>query len=378
MPDPAITETDREWLRSALELAARVDHPAVSPNPRVGAVLVREGRLVGAGAHERLGGPHAEAAALADCRARGEETRGSTLYVTLEPCAHYGRQPPCADAIAEAGIGRVVVASDDPSEHASGRGPAQLVAAGVEVSWAGGAEADEARRLNQPFRKRARTGRPYVTLKSALSLDGRTATRTGDSQWISGPESRFLAHITRHQVDAVAVGIGTALADDPLLTTRAIEAQRQPARVVFDSEARLPLSSRLVTTAAEAPLFVITKVEAPADRIARLERAGVEVIPCPGERVDRVRSGLEELGRREVSALLLEGGPTLAGAFNDAGEIDSLSLYIAPLLVGGSAARPFVGGLGAASIAEARRALRVEWQPELGGDLSVSAVLREW
>jgi diaminohydroxyphosphoribosylaminopyrimidine deaminase / 5-amino-6-(5-phosphoribosylamino)uracil reductase len=378
VPNPAISEHDREWLRSALELAGAVDHPAVSPNPRVGAVLVRDGRRIGAAAHERLGDLHAETAALADCRARGEEPRGATLYLTLEPCAHHGRQPPCTDAIRAAGIARVVIASDDPSPHAHGRGPSLLAAAGVEVAWAGGEESERARRLNQPFRKRARTGRPYVTFKSAVSLDGRTATRTGDSQWISGPESRFMGHVTRHQVDAIGVGIGTALADDPLLTTRAFEAQRQPTRVVFDSEARLPLSSRLVETAREVPLVVIAADRAPADRIAALERAGAEVLALRGDPIERVRRGLQELGSRGVAALLLEGGPTLAGSFNDAGEIDALSLYVAPLLIGGTEARPVIGGVGAGSLEAARRALRVEWQAELGGDLNVSAILREW
>jgi diaminohydroxyphosphoribosylaminopyrimidine deaminase / 5-amino-6-(5-phosphoribosylamino)uracil reductase len=378
VPNPAVSETDREWLRSALALAAAVDHPAVSPNPRVGAVLVRDGRRLGAGAHRRLGDLHAEAAALAECRSRGEEARGATLYVTLEPCAHHGRQPPCAEAIRDAGISRVVIASDDPSAHARGGGPSLLTAAGVEVAWAGGEEAEEARRLNQPFRKRARTGRPHVTFKSAVSLDGRTATRTGDSQWISGPESRFMVHVMRHQVDAVAVGIGTALADDPLLTTRAFEARRQPARVVFDSSARLPLTSQLVQTAGDVPLILITSEDPPAERVAALERAGADAIAVAGEPVDRVRAGLEELGRRGISALLLEGGRTLAGSFNDAGEIDALSLYVAPLLIGGAEARPLIGGLGAASIGDSQRAVRVEWQTELGGDLHLHAVFREW
>jgi diaminohydroxyphosphoribosylaminopyrimidine deaminase/5-amino-6-(5-phosphoribosylamino)uracil reductase len=377
VPDP-VTSEDRAWLRSALDLAATVDHPAVSPNPRVGAVLVRDGREIGAGVHERLGDLHAEAAALADSRARGEHPRGATLYVTLEPCAHEGRQPPCAPALRDAGISRVVIASDDPSPHASGSGPSLLADGGVAIAWADGEEAEDARTLNQPFRKHAQTGRPYVTLKSAVSLDGRTATRTGDSQWISGPESRFMGHVMRHQADAIAVGIGTALADDPLLTARAFEAHRQPARVVFDSAARLPLGSRLVGTAAEARLIVITEEGAPAVRVAALEGAGAEVIACHGDAIDRVRGGLEELGKRAIAALLLEGGPTLAGSFNDAGEIDALALYVAPVLIGGVDARPLIGGLGAAAIADARRTLRVECQPELGGDLSVSAVLREW
>jgi len=182
----------------------------------------------------------------------------------------------------------------------------------------------------------------------------------------------------RHQVDAVAVGIGTALADDPLLTARAFEAERQPTRVVFDSQARLPPGSRLARNAADAPLVVVAKEDAPADRVAALERDGIEVIACPGAAIERVRTGIERLASRGIAALLLEGGPTLAGSFNDAGEIDALSLYVAPLLIGGRDARPLIAGLGAGSLGEARRALRMEWQTELGGDLSVNAVLQEW
>src|SRR3954451_18429434 len=214
-----LTSTDRVHLQRALELAEG-GRGRVSPNPLVGTVIVRDGQVIGEGFHAELGGLHAERAALADCRERGEDPVGGTISVTLEPCAHQGRQPPCVEAILEAGIDRVVIASDDPSEKAAGRGPGILSDGGVEVEFASGAEATAARRLNQPFRKHARTGLPLVVLKMAMSLDGETRTAPGDSPWISGPESRDLVHQWRAESDAIAVGIGPAITDDPLLTGR--------------------------------------------------------------------------------------------------------------------------------------------------------------
>ena len=343
----------------------------------VGAVLVRDAEVVGEGFHAELGGPHAEVAAIEDCRARGHGPAGSTMYVTLEPCAHHGRQPPCVGAILEAGIARVVIASEDPSEKASGRGPGILRDEGVEVELVDGPEAAAARLLNQAFRKHARTGRPLVALKSALTLDGRVATSAGDSKWISGETSRGLVHRWRAESDAVCVGIGTALADDPLLTARDLGDVQQPIRVVFDSEARLPPRSRLVTSIAVAPLLVIAGPAAPSGRIDSLKAAGAQVIVCDGDPAGRVAGALAELGRREVTSVLLEGGPTLAGAFLDANEIDELRLFLAPIVIGGSGARPLVGGSGAATIADAIPALSMEWERS-DADLLVRARLREW
>jgi diaminohydroxyphosphoribosylaminopyrimidine deaminase/5-amino-6-(5-phosphoribosylamino)uracil reductase len=369
------TEQDPVHLRRALELAEQ-GRGRVSPNPLVGAALVRGDEVIGEGFHAELGGPHAERAAIEDCRRRGEDPRGATLYVTLEPCAHHGRQPPCSDAILEAGIARVVYASDDPSEKASGRGPGILRDGGVEIEQATGEEAAAARLLNQAFRKHARTGTPLVTLKMATSLDGRVATASGDSKWISGDASRELVHRWRAEADAVAVGIGTALADDPLLTARAGAVDRQPVRVIFDSEARLPLDSRLVSTAGEAPLIVVAGPAAPAQRLEALEAAGAVPILAGGrERSERVRSALAELGRREITSVLLEGGPVLAGAFAAAGEIDELRLFIAPLLIGGG--RDAIEGEGPARIADAQRALAIVTKT-VGEDVLIEARLREW
>src|SRR6187397_1396200 len=260
-----LTAMDQAHLQRALQLAEG-GRGRVSPNPLVGAVIVRDGEVVGEGFHAQLGGLHAERAALAECRERGEDPAGATMYVTLEPCAHQGRQPPCVEAILEAEIGRVVVASEDPSEKAAGRGPGILRDGGVEVAFASGAEATAARRLNQPFRKHSRTGLPLVVLKMAMSLDGQTSTAPGDSPWISGPESQELVHQWRAESDAIAIGIGTALADDPLLTAR-IEGARQPVRVIFDSQARLPLESQRLQTLDQAPVLVVTSPDAPADRV---------------------------------------------------------------------------------------------------------------
>ncbi|MBI5105418.1 MAG: bifunctional diaminohydroxyphosphoribosylaminopyrimidine deaminase/5-amino-6-(5-phosphoribosylamino)uracil reductase RibD, partial [Solirubrobacterales bacterium] len=254
------TATDHEHLSRAIELAAR-GTGRVHPNPVVGAVVVKNGEVVGEGWHEEFGGPHAERNAIAACG--GADLTGATMYVSLEPCCHHGKTPPCTDAIIEAGIRRVVVASDDPTEKASGRGLGILRDEGIEVDVAGGELTARARLLNQAFRKHARTGRPWVLFKSAMTLDGKVATRTGDSKWISSEGSRELAHHWRAAVDAVVVGIGTALADDPQLTARIEGVTRQPRRVVFDSTARLPLDSKLIQQVSEIPLTVVVSRAAP-------------------------------------------------------------------------------------------------------------------
>ena len=377
----AITEQDSAHLRRALELAEG-GRGLVSPNPLAGAVIVRDGAPIGEGFHAELGGLHAERAALEDARERGADPAGTTMYVTLEPCAHQGRQPPCTEAILAAGIGRVVYASEDPTEKASGRGPGMLRDGGVEVELVKGPEAAAARLLNQPFRKRARTGRPLVTYKAAMTLDGRVAAPGGDSRWISAVESRELVHRWRAECDAVAVGIGTALADDPLLTAReggaAAPGRSQPARVVFDSRARLPLDSALVQSIEEAPLIVVCAPEAPSTARTALERSGAEVIAAPGrDRAAQLAAALDELGRREIQDLFVEGGPTLAGALFDAGEIDELRLFVAPVLLGAGEARALLEGEGANRIAEGVRPLALSHE-QVGEDLLMKARLREW
>jgi diaminohydroxyphosphoribosylaminopyrimidine deaminase/5-amino-6-(5-phosphoribosylamino)uracil reductase len=374
-----LLQTDSEHLARAIELASG-GRGRVSPNPLVGAVIVKDGQVLGEGFHADLGGPHAERAAIAACA--GADLSGATMYVSLEPCAHTGRTPPCSDAILEAGIKRVVIASDDPTEKAAGRGPGILRDEGIEVAFADGELAAKARLLNQPFRKHARTGRPWVLFKSAMTLDGKVATRTGDSQWISGESSRALGHRWRASVDAVVVGIGTALADDPQLTARPegelAELSMQPRRVVFDTLGRLPIDSQLVQAATEIPLSVVVSRAAARSDTDALEAAGAQVLVATGENEPaRVRSALEQLGALGVSSVLLEGGPHLAGAFLDAGEIDELRLFLAPLLLGGSAARDPLEGIGVERISEAMRALSFDCE-RVGDDLLISARLREW
>jgi len=373
------TDTDRAHLARAIELAGR-GAGVVKPNPVVGAVIARGEEVLGEGWHERYGAAHAEVNAIEACGLA--DLADATLYVSLEPCCHEGKTPPCTDAILQAGIKRVVVGSDDPTEKASGRGLGILRDEGVEVVLADGELATRARLLNQAFRKHARVGRPWVLFKSAMTLDGKVATRTGDSQWISGESSRALAHRWRASVDAVVVGIGTALADDPQLTARPegelAELSTQPRRVVFDTLARLPVSSRLVQAAAEIPLTVVVSRAAARSDTDALEAAGTQVLVATGENEPaRVRSALEQLGALGVSSVLLEGGPHLAGAFLDAGEIDELRLFLAPLLLGGSAARDPLEGMGVERISEATRALSFDCEG-VGDDLLISARLREW
>ncbi len=374
-----VTDTDKLHLARAIELAGR-GVGAVKPNPVVGAVIARDGEVLGEGWHERFGAAHAEVNAIEACGLA--DLTGATLYVSLEPCCHEGKTPPCTEAIVQAGLGRVVVGSDDPTEKAAGRGLGILRDEGVEVVLADGELATRARLLNQAFRKHARTGRPWVLFKSAMTLDGKVATRAGDSQWISGEESRALAHQWRASVDAVVVGIGTALADDPQLTARPDGTpacpSEQPRRVVFDSLARLPSDSRLLAATAEIPLTVIvSRAAARADTDA-LEAAGAQVLLATGENEPaRVRSALDQLGQLGVASALLEGGPHLAGAFLDAGEIDEIRLFLAPLLLGGRTARDPLEGEGVERISEALRALSFDCE-RVGEDLLVCARLREW
>jgi diaminohydroxyphosphoribosylaminopyrimidine deaminase/5-amino-6-(5-phosphoribosylamino)uracil reductase len=300
------------------------------------------------------------------------------MYVSLEPCCHHGRTPPCTDAIRAAGIRRLVVASDDPSKHASGRGLGILRDEGVEVVLADGDLNRRARLLNQPFRKHARTGRPWVLFKSAMTLDGKVATGSGDSKWISGETSRERAHEWRAECDAVAVGIGTALADDPQLTARIPGVEEQPRRIVFDSLARLPLESKLVEGARETPLTVVVSRAAPRAATDALETHGAEVIVATGEHEPaRVRSALNQLGAAGISAILLEGGPRLAGAFLDAGEVDEMRLFLAPIVLGGRTARDPLEGEGAETIADATQALGIECE-QIDDDLLITARMKEW
>jgi diaminohydroxyphosphoribosylaminopyrimidine deaminase / 5-amino-6-(5-phosphoribosylamino)uracil reductase len=346
----------------------------VSPNPPVGALVVRDGQVVGEGWHEGPGTPHAERMALA---AAGAAAAGATVVCTLEPCSHHGRTPPCADALLAAGVARVLVGCPDPLERGRRGGAALLRAAGVEVVEAEGQEAEACRELIGPFLTWARTGRPQVTLKLAASLDGRIATRTGESRWITGPQARALVHRWRADADAVAVGIGTALADDPLLTPRDVPGPfRAPLRVVFDAAAQLPPTSALARSAgAEGPVLVIAGVGAPDARVDALAAAGVEVLRLPGDATARIGAALDALGAREVQSLLVEGGAGLAGALVGAGAVDRLAWFTAPVLIGGARAPAALGDPGVARLADAPRLERPE-VARVGDDVLVSGRLR--
>jgi len=375
MSSVTASERDERHLRRAIELAAEA-HGRTSPNPLVGAVVVKGGRSIGEGFHAAAGEPHAELMALASC---GEDPTGATLYVSLEPCAHEGRTPPCTEAIVRAGIRRVVVASDDPSTKASGRSLGVLRDEGIAVDFAGDGAAVAARLLNQPFRKHAKTGRPLVILKQAMTLDGKVATSTGDSKWISSEASRARSHRWRSEVDAVAAGIGTALSDDPRLTSWMHEGgEGRGRRVIFDSEARLPVSSQLVQTAGEVQVTVVCSRAASRHTTEALVAAGVEVITVTGENEGaRVAAALTELGSRDVQSVLLEGGPHLAGAFFDAGEIDEVRTFIAPMLAGGRQARAPIEGQGVEAIGAAPRAVYTDVE-RIDEDVLICARLREW
>jgi diaminohydroxyphosphoribosylaminopyrimidine deaminase/5-amino-6-(5-phosphoribosylamino)uracil reductase len=380
-----VTSVDHGHLRRALELAEG-GRGRVSPNPLVGAVVVRDGAVVGEGFHAELGGLHAERAALTDCRERGEDPAGATMYVTLEPCAHQGRQPPCVEAVLEAGIARIVIASEDPSEKASGRGPGILREGGVEVVFAAGAEAAAARLLNQPFRKHARTGLPLVTLKLAMSLDGRTTTAPGDSPWISGEPSRALVHRWRAESDAITAGIGTVLADDPLLTARTGDSERgtrQPLRVIFDSQARLPLDSKLLATLDRSPVLVVVAPEADPAHMTALESAGAEILLAAGATpADRIASALTDLGRRNITSLFLEGGRTLASAFQAADQLDESRTFVAPILLSTGPADSVAARAGqdprAAALGPARVSALTSSTEPVGEDVLIKARFKEW
>jgi diaminohydroxyphosphoribosylaminopyrimidine deaminase/5-amino-6-(5-phosphoribosylamino)uracil reductase len=336
-------------MHRALELAAR-GQGCVEPNPMVGCVLVRDGRIVGEGYHEQYGHGHAEVNALAMAGAKAE---GATAYVTLEPCSHHGKTPPCAEALIRAKVKRVVAAMLDPFPEVSGQGFAMLRRAGIEV--ASGLFEAEARRLNGPYLKLIERRRPWVIGKWAMTLCGHIATRTGHSQWISSEASRAEAHRLRGRVDGVLVGSGTARADDPRLTARP-PGPRTANRIVFDSQATLSPESHLAQTARTQPVIVVASDTAPPDRVAKLEALGCEVLRLNGAtHAERIGQMLDEFGRRRMTNLLVEGGGGLLGALLEAGEIDEVHAFIAPRIIGGSGARSPIGGLGLATIDEGSR-----------------------
>lgn len=423
--------TDEHYMKLALRLAAR-GAGWVSPNPMVGAVVVRQGEIVGRGWHRHYGGAHAEVEAL---QAAGERARGATLYVTLEPCNHQGLTPPCTQAILAAGVSRMVIAMADPNPRVTGGGAAFLADKGVAVTL--GVLEEEARRLNEAWIKWMTTGLPFVIAKAACSLDGRIATVTGESQWLTGVVARAFGHRLRHECDAVLVGVGTVLADDPQLTVRlgggkptAVGSRGQgaqspapplpsppsppeglgiacilpastsetpspvkfpatgrgraasrppakdPIRIVLDSTLRLPLSARLLHLDSPAPTLIATTPQAPAERVEALRLAGAEVLILPEER-GRValRPLLERLGKRQVTSVLVEGGAETLGSFFDARLVDRFYFFYAPKILGGKEGYPMIAGEGVRHLAEAHLARDLTVR-RLGPDILLSGRLR--
>lgn len=369
MPDPS--QADRTYMRRALELAARA-RGRTSPNPMVGAVLVKDGAVVGEGFHAFAGADHAELEAINDAEGA---TEGATMYVTLEPCCHYGRTPPCADRIIQAGIRRVVAACEDPNPAVSGKGIAALRAAGIDVEV--GLLGAEATRVNEAFFTFIRTGRPFVILKVAASLDGKISTRTGDSRWITGESARQHVHHLRNEVDAVMVGIGTILRDDPLLTTRLGTAdQRDPTRVIVDNLARLPLRAKVINRASTAPTFLAVSEMAPRPRLEALEREGVQILVVPGSprRVSLVNL-MEALGKLGFLSVMIEGGAEINASALQESVVDKVLLFLAPILIGGKSTATAVGGEGIDTLRQARRLkeLRIE---RFDDDILIEGYLR--
>ncbi len=338
-----------EAMSRALELARR-GVGRVEPNPAVGAVIVADdGRVLGEGWHERFGGPHAEVMALA---AAGVLARDATLYVTLEPCCHFGKTPPCSRAVIAAGIRRVVVATGDPAAHVNGGGIAELRAAGIEVEV--GLMAQAARRLIAPFTKLTTTGQPWVHAKWAMTLDGKLASKSGSSLWITNEASRAIVHQLRGRMDAILVGIGTVITDDPLLTARP-PGPRTPLRIVLDSFAKIPLESQLVRTTSETPTIVVTTSHADTNRCSALSAAGVQVlmIECDSNGHPDLAVLLTELGRQRLTNVLVEGGGQVLGSFFDRSLIDEVHAFIAPKLIGGASAPSPLMSEGRADMCEA-------------------------
>ncbi len=364
------TLTHITHMRRAIALARRAEG-RTSPNPMVGAVIVKDGRVVGEGYHRRAGEQHAEAEALRDAC---DAARGAAMYVTLEPCAHYGRTPPCADALIAAGVAEVYYAVGDPNPRVNGKAHAKLEAAGVVVHR--GPCEDEARELNRPFFKYVTTGRPFVTAKFAMSLDGKIATCAGDSRWISNEAARQRAHELRNITDVILVGVGTALADDPQLTTRLsplslqrkgsgeeeLADVRHPLRIIADSRGRVSLLARVFDPALPGMTVLATTAAAPSTHCAELTARGVEIWTLPADRQGRVslQALLDEIGRREMLTLLVEGGSELLGAFFAEKLVDRVWAVIAPLIIGGRNAPGPVGGLGIETLARAIRLRRLQ------------------
>ena len=333
------TNQDTKYMRLALDLATQ-GRGRVAPNPMVGAVIVKDDQIIGKGWHQRYGEPHAERNALAACTANPE---GATIYVTLEPCCHHGKQPPCVDAIIAAGISRVVIGSQDPNPLVAGKGIATLQSHGIEVIT--GVLTAECDKINKEFFHYIKTETPYVTMKYAMTADGKIAAYTGNARWITGEEARRHTHRERGYVRAIMVGVGTVLADDPLLTCR-VEGGSNPLRIICDTNLRTPLTSQIVQTAGEIPTLIATCCADEAKHLPYI-KAGCQILTLPqiGGHVD-LSALMKQLGKRKISSVIIEGGAALNWSAISAGIVQRVQTYIAPKLLGGAAAKTPIGGQG--------------------------------
>ena len=365
---------EEKYMRRAIELAKK-GSGHVNPNPLVGAVIVRDGEIIGEGYHECYGQLHAERNAIANAKKRGNSLEGSTIYVTLEPCCHYGKTPPCTEAIIEEKIARVVVGSDDPNPLVSGKGFQMLREKGIEVIPHFLKEECDA--MNHVFFHYIRTGTPYVAMKYAMTMDGKIACYTGDSKWVTGEESRAHVQTLRNHYKGIMAGIGTVLADDPMLNCR-IEGGRDPIRIIADSHLRIPMDSQLVRTAGQQPLIVACLPDADEEKVAQLQEKGVEVLRIPGvttaditeeqKEVISLPVLMKELGARKIDGILLEGGGQLNESALQAGIVDRIYCYIAPKIFGGAQAKTPVEGQGLTRAADAWQFKRIGMQ-EFGQDI---------
>ena len=365
---------EEKYMRRAIELAKK-GSGHVNPNPLVGAVIVRDGEIIGEGYHECYGQLHAERNAIANAKKRGNSLEGSTIYVTLEPCCHYGKTPPCTEAIIEEKIARVVVGSDDPNPLVSGKGFQMLREKGIEVIPHFLKEKCDA--MNHVFFHYIRTGTPYVAMKYAMTMDGKIACYTGDSKWVTGEESRAHVQTLRNHYKGIMAGIGTVLADDPMLNCR-IEGGRDPIRIIADSHLRIPMDSQLVRTAGQQPLIVACLPDADDEKAAQLQEKGVEVLRIPGvttaditeeqKEVISLPVLMKELGARKIDGILLEGGGQLNESALQAGIVDRIYCYIAPKIFGGAQAKTPVEGQGLTRAADAWQFNRIGMQ-EFGQDI---------
>jgi diaminohydroxyphosphoribosylaminopyrimidine deaminase / 5-amino-6-(5-phosphoribosylamino)uracil reductase len=370
MANPINPTNDLEYMRMALDLAAR-GTGYVAPNPMVGAVVVQAGRIVGRGYHQAVGGPHAEVHAIDDA---GDQARGATLYVTLEPCNHHGRTPPCTRKILEAGIRRVVVAVADPNPDVAGGGNAYLQSQGVQVVC--GVCRDQAARLNESFFKYARSRIPFVVLKMAATLDGRIATRTGDARWVTGPEARARVHALRHALDAIMVGVGTVKADDPELTTRLEEGSGVDAtRIILDTHLRMPDTARMLRQASAAETWVVCGPAADPDNKKRLTDQGALILEADiaDGRID-LEGLMRDLGARGVTSLLIEGGARVAAAALKAGVVDKAFFFYAPKILGGDDGVPMCSGPGPEKMKDSLPLHHMEVD-RVGSDVLISGYL---